>query len=121
MGVVIPWCSSFDMVDTITPQMLAEQARRGDELALMIFDISSRKLGEGLSILIDILNPELIVIGGVYTRCMDLMEPRMLEIIGEEALPEAKRVCKVVGSQLGEQIGSYSALSVAADLTSKKR
>lgn len=120
MGIAVPWCSA-DELEFLTAQTVAEQAVGGDELALMAFDISSRKLGEGLSIIIDILNPELIVIGGVYTRCQELMVPRMQEVIGQEALPEARRVCRVVGSQLGEQIGSYSALSVAANLITNKR
>lgn len=120
MGIVVPWCAA-DEVEQLTAQIVAEAAYAGDELALEAFDISSRKLGEGLAVIIDILNPELIVIGGVYTRCQALMEPRMLEIIGQEALPESKRVCRIVGSQLGEQIGSYSALSVAADLLTTKK
>lgn len=115
MGIDVPWCADGKL-DLLTTQMVAEAAHAGDALALQAFDVSSRKLGEGLAVIIDILNPELIVIGGIYTRCQKLMEPRMLEIIGHEALPEAKQVCRIVGSQLGEQIGSYSALSVAADL-----
>ena len=37
----------------------------------------------------------------------------------EEALPNSRQVCKVMGAQLGEQIGDYAALSVAADLLEK--
>jgi len=118
MGIAVPWCGA-DELEVLTAQKVAEEAVKGDTLALKVFDISARKLGEGLSIIIDILNPELIVIGGVYTRCKELMEPRMLETIGQEALSNSSKVCSVVGSQLGEQIGSYSALSVAADLLTK--
>jgi len=119
MGTAVPWCSA-DELEVLTTQKVAEEAAKGDALALKVFDVSARKLGEGLSIIIDILNPELIVIGGVYTRCKELMEPRMLETISQEALSNSSKVCRVVGSQLGEQIGSYSALSVAADLLNKR-
>lgn len=92
---------------------------KGDELALRIFDISAEALGKGLSVVIDILNPEAIVIGGIYTRCQELMEGRMLEIIRKEALPNSRQVCKVLTSRLGEQIGDYAALSVAANLLNR--
>ena len=68
---------------------------------------------------IDILNPELIVIGGIYTRGKDLMETLMLEVIKKEALPNSSLVCKIVVSSLNEQIGDYSALSVAENLLTK--
>lgn len=115
MGIPVEWCKS-DELDSITAQKVAEEASKGDELALQIFDISSRELGKGLSIVIDILNPEIIVIGGIYTRCQKLMEGRMMEIINNEALPLANDVCKVEISKLGEQIGDYAALSVASNL-----
>lgn len=118
MGNSVDWYDR-ENPELITAQKIAEEAFRGDELALQIFDISARELGKGLSVVMDILNPELIVIGGIYTRCKDLMEKRMMEIITKEALPNASQVCKVVISELNEQIGDYSALSVAENLLTK--
>jgi len=118
MGTVVSWCKP-EALEQLTAQKIAEAAFSGDPLALQIFDISAQKLGEGLSIVIDLLNPELIVIGGIYTRCRNLMEPVMLEAIAKETLPNAGRVCRILPSELAEQIGAYSALSVAADLLTK--
>ncbi|MFA7141136.1 MAG: ROK family protein, partial [Proteiniphilum sp.] len=86
MGESVSWCKPQE-VEQVTAQKVAEAAHNGDELALEIFDISAKSLGKGLSIVIDILNPESIVIGGIYTRCEELMQGRMLEIIRKEALP----------------------------------
>lgn len=115
MGISVEWCKQEEM-EQITAQKVAEEAMKGDELALQIFDISAKALGKGISIIIDILNPEVIVIGGIYTRCQALMEMRMLEIIKKEALLNSRQVCNVLISHLGEQIGDYAALSVAANL-----
>ena len=112
MGINVDWCTPEE-IDQITSQKVAEAAYNGEELALDIFDTSAKALGNGLSIVIDILNPEIVVIGGIYTRCQSLMETRMLEIIKKEALPHSRAVCKVLPSKLGEQIGDYAALSVA--------
>ncbi|MFA7141638.1 MAG: ROK family protein [Proteiniphilum sp.] len=118
MGETVAWCKPEEM-EQVTAQKVAEEANNGDELALEIFDISAKALGKGLSIVIDILNPEAIVIGGIYTRCETLMRDRMLKIIGKEALPNSRKVCKVMIAELGEQIGDYAALSVASSLLDK--
>lgn len=65
---------------------------------------------------IDLLNPEVIVIGSIYVRNRELMEPFVLQEIEREALSHARRVCSVRPAKLGEQIGDYAALSVAANL-----
>lgn len=118
MGESMEWCKPEE-VEQVTAQRVAEAAHNGDELALEIFDISARSLGKGLSIVIDILNPESIVIGGIYTHCEELMQDRMLEVIRKEALLNAQKVCKVMISELGEQIGDYAALSVASSLLNR--
>ena len=70
-------------------------------------------LGRGLSILIDILNPEVIVIGGVYMRANHLLVRSMKHELRKEALEPSLRVCKIVPAKLGEQIGDYGALGIA--------
>lgn len=115
MGSSVSWCPDGD-VDRINARIVAEAAREGDALAQEIFDISSRYLGVGLSILIDIINPEVIVIGSIYTRNEDMMKPVMERVIAREALPLASKVCKIVPAALGEAIGDYAALSVGANI-----
>ncbi|MBO6161494.1 MAG: ROK family protein, partial [Bacteroidales bacterium] len=100
----------------ITAKGVAEALRAGDPLARRIYGISARQLGRGLSLVIDILNPEMIVIGSIYARNEDVFKPLMEEVIAQEALPLSRKVCRVVPAALGESIGDYAALSVAADL-----
>ena len=111
MGGKVVWCD-YGQIDAITAKDVTEAAAAGDPLALEIVQLSARYLGIGLSVLIDILNPELIVIGGVFARREGLFRPQMEETIRREALPLASRVCRVVPAQLGEAIGDYAALSV---------
>lgn len=115
MGGHVEWCPDGDL-EMITAKTVAEAARKGDSLAQEIFDISSRYLGVGLSVLIDIINPEVIVIGSIYARNEDMMKPVMDRVISREALPLASKVCKVVPAALGEAIGDYAALSVGANI-----
>ncbi len=115
MGQKVSWCAD---VEKLTAKMVADAAVAGDPLALEIYEISARHLGKGLSLVIDILNPELIVIGSIYARNEAMMKPLMEAVIRREALAPAARVCKVVPAALGESIGDYAALSVAADIRS---
>ena len=113
MGLPVSWCPDGN-VESINARIVAEAAREGDELALGIYRDSALQLGRGLAFLIDILIPERIVIGSIYTRCEDLMAPFVTEVLEREALPLANAVCQVVPAALGEAIGDYAALSVAA-------
>ena len=113
MGQEVDWCPDGD-VEQINARVVAEAAYKGDKLALDVYRESALQLGRGLAFLVDILNPEKIVIGSIYTRCEDLMAPYVSEVLQREALPLANAVCQVVPAVLGESIGDYAALSVAA-------
>lgn len=96
-----------------TAKALAEAARLGDETAKEVFRTCARQLGMGLSLLIDVLNPEKIILGSIFCRCQDLLWPDAQEKIQQEALPAAAAVCRIVPAQLGEQIGDYAAIATA--------
>jgi glucokinase len=67
----------------------------------------------GLAIIIDILNPEVIVIGSIFARCRELLEPSMAEVLAREALPQSLRHCAIVPAALGEDIGDWAAITIA--------
>jgi len=100
-------------VEDITARDVAEAAEKGDELAQEILATSGGYLGRGLGMLIDILNPEVIVLGSLYLRCGKFLEPFMRETLEKEALPQSLKNCRIVPTGLGEQIGNYAALCVA--------
>lgn len=106
-------------IDHITTADVGLAAQNGDELALKIFRMVGEKLGKGLSILIDVLNPERIVIGSIFLRQEQILRAPMEEIIQQEALSYNRQVCRIVPAGLGEQIGDYAALSVAMNAIRK--
>jgi glucokinase len=112
-GEKLSYCDSYDELQGITTFQLAKLANAGDEDALELFNISAMKLGAGLSIIIDILNPERIVIGSVYARNPQLFNILANEIIQKEALQGAANVCKIVPAELGDNVGNIASLSVA--------
>ena len=99
--------------NTFDVKMLAEAARAQDAAATEVFTLCGHMLGRGLAVLVDILNPECIVIGSIYTRCADLLKPAMQEVLEAEALSDSVSACSILPAKLGEQIGDFAALSVA--------
>lgn len=97
----------------ITAKTIAEAALKGDKTALEVYRISAENLGKGLSILIDILNPEVIVIGSIFARNKDLFLPMVQKIIKKEALSESAHCCRIEAAQLNENIGDYAAIATA--------
>jgi glucokinase len=98
---------------TITARDVAMAANKGDAVATRILQSTSRRLGETLAILVDILNPERIVIGGLAMRLGDTLLGPARKVMLREALPYSTAVCQVVPAQLDERIGDIAALCVA--------
>ena len=115
-GTPVAWCPDERSLSSITAKLLADQANAGDKDALAVYEECGRKLGYGLSLLIDILNPERIVIGSVFARSEKLLRPAMEKVIAEEALSLSAGVCRVVPAELGEAIGDIASLAIAAGL-----
>ena len=100
-------------IEAITARHVAEAAAAGDGDAVEIFRVSGDYLGQALAMVMDLLNPELIVLGSLYARCRSLLEPAMRAAIEREALGRIASACRVEASALGEEIGNVAAVSVA--------
>ncbi|MBQ6267209.1 MAG: ROK family protein [Clostridia bacterium] len=103
---------SFDGGE-ITAKTVAAAAAAGDAAAVEVFRQCGRMLGRGLSVLIDLLNPERIILGSIFARCEDLLRPEMEKEIEKETLPAARRACRILPAALGESIGDVGALCAA--------
>lgn len=105
--------TALETTGAMSAKWAAECARNGDAPAIEVFHICGRMLGSGLAVLVDLLNPEMIILGSIYGRCQELLEPSMREVLAEECLPAALENCQIVPALLGEQIGDFAALSCA--------
>jgi glucokinase len=115
MGEKVSYCKEISELQSITAHLVAEAANSGDPLALGVFETCGTYLGKGLSVLIDILNPECIVLGSIYIRASHLLILPLEKALIIESLPLARKVCHIVPAELDEQIGDIASLSVAAN------
>ena len=99
-------------LDLTTKEIFA-RVRAGDPDCTEVFRESAEKLATILAFTIDILNPEVIALGGVFMRNADLFMPIVDPILDSEALPLARKACRIVPAELGENVGDYAALAVA--------
>ena len=112
-GKKCAFCKSEDEIGSITAKKLAEAADAGDEVAIAVWNACGEMLGRGLALLVDILNPECIVLGSIYARSGHLLREAMEKTLAKEALPEALAVCRIVPAALTESVGDKAALCVA--------
>lgn len=111
-GEALPYCKTEEELENITAKLLADYAREGEALAKRVYDLSGEMLGRTLSVIIDLLNPEKIVIGSIFARAEDLLRPNMEKVLKKEAIPLSLSVCEIVRAELGEEIGDLAALAV---------
>lgn len=97
--------------EQVTAKSIAQAAEAGDETAIRVYEICGAQLGKGLAFLVDILNPQKIVIGSVFARAHHLLWEATRRVLEREALPQALNCCQVVPAELGEQIGDYAAIA----------
>jgi glucokinase len=108
--------SSLHAVENVTARDVGLAAQAGDAVARSILRRSGERLGQTLAMLLDVLNPQRIVLGGLAWRMGEpLLEP-MRRMMEREALPQTLRACEVVPAALGEKIGDVAATCVAMGL-----
>jgi len=93
----------------VSAKLIAALADDGDKLCLGIFRRCGENLGRILAILCDILNPQAVILGGIYMRAEHLLSESLLKVLKSEALVP----CPILKAGLGENVGDYAALSIA--------
>ena len=115
MGKTASFCTSLSKLDEITAKDIALNANKGFEDAIEVYQSCGRYLGKGLAVIIDILNPERIVLGSVYARAEGLLKSEMLKVLEKECLPQALGACTILPAKLNEHVGDIAAASVAIE------
>ncbi len=95
----------------VTGRHVVDAARRGDAQALDMLAIEARWLGIGLTNLLHLYSPDIIVLGGGISHGFDMLHGRIKATVGERAM-SAYRDVPIVAAQLGRQAGLVGAASL---------
>lgn len=92
----------------VVEAMLADDAE-----ALAVAAEAGKWMGRGMALLVDTLNPQMIVLGSLAVALGDRVLESARRAVAEEALPQAAAACEIVPAKLGKGIGDVAALMAA--------
>ena len=93
----------------ITPYVVAEAAKQGDAVAKRIFTTIGKYIGIGLASVVNLLNPEKIIIGGGVAGAGDILLEPIEKALKNRAMPIAGSSVQIVPAQLGNTAGVIGA------------
>lgn len=97
----------------LTPLLVAQAARQGDRFSKDMWNETGTHLGTALTGLVNILNPEKIILGGGIAQNGSLLFKPFIATLKKKAFPIAARSVKVVPAELGVDAGLIGAAALA--------
>jgi glucokinase len=113
-AVVRRYRESTGTSEPLTPEEIHRRAEDGDAAARRAFDEAGTSLGLGLGMLINLLNPEMILLGGGIMTAGDLILKPAIEEAGRRSYRAAFDACTIGRTTLGNDAGWIGAAARAA-------
>lgn len=96
----------------LTPAIIAEEAQKGDAIALEVFEETGYYLGLCVTNLINLLNPEMIVIGGGIAQAGDIILNPIRRTVTATAIRSLAKSCRIVPAELGDNAGIFGGAAI---------
>lgn len=96
----------------LTAEAIVRLARSGDQQASRVVETAALWLGRGIAYLVDLLDPEIVVLGSIAVRAGDLFLPTAIRTVRRETGARTHG-CRIVAAETGESLGDLAALSAA--------
>lgn len=97
--------------DNLTCELVFKAAKQGDELALWIVEETGRYLGIGVGSLINILNPEIVILTGGMVKAGDILFKQVRKYAMLNSLKASREEVKIVPAKLGGDSGAIGAVA----------
>jgi glucokinase len=107
--------SALSAVESVSARDVAIAARAGDPLAREIWDETTAMLGRVVAVVVNVFEPELVVLGGGVTRAGDMLLDPVRRAALAQAMPPAAAAARVELSRRGPQVGVLGAAAIAFD------
>lgn len=99
-------------VENVKSEHVVEAAKKGDELALKLMEETGWYMGWGIANMVNILNPEVVIIGTIAVAAGDLLLEPIRRTVRQMAMERAASAVKILPAQLGEYVGDLAAVSL---------
>ncbi len=113
---ILDYCKG---IHDVSGYAVSKASMAGDPLAIQIRNRAGKFLGVGLANLIDLLNPNKIILGGGVLEDPHHVWGPMLKAAKRESWPYSLRNCKIVHTGLGSNVGDFGAIAVVLDRLKK--
>jgi glucokinase-like ROK family protein len=97
----------------IALEQILDAARKGDPTCRALLSQTARYLGIALANLVNVLNPEMIVLGGLFAQAQDLMLPEIESTTHQRAFADLGRQVEIRPATFGRQAGLVGAAALA--------
>jgi glucokinase len=112
-------CAGSD--ETMTPKIIAERARQGEVIAREIYRSIGEYLGIAIATAVNILNPEMVVLGGGISCSFELFQDALISTVAQRIFKPANgRVC-IRRSKFPAEAALLGAAAVALDAFRRPR
>ena len=99
----------------LTPKLIADAAAEGDPIALETFEETGYYIGLGIASMVNLLNPEMVVVGGGVAQAGDLILDPIRRSARANAIKSLIDSCPIVGAELGDDAGILGGVSLVLD------
>ncbi len=99
----------------LDPNLVVNAAKEGDQRAITILSNVGLNLGRGISMLIQLLNPELIVLGGVVAEANQYILTPIQQALNVYSMAKSREKTQLALYQLGNEVGLVGAIAVVTD------
>jgi len=99
-------------MDKISAETVMDGARKKDPTAMKLVDETARYMSVGLGNIINILNPEMIVVGTILVKARDLLLEPIRNYLRRETWPRVYETVRILPAGLGDDVGDYAAIAV---------
>ncbi len=113
--------NSTPVPENVTTKTIFEMAAKGDKDALDTIDETCVTLGSALASIVNIFNPQMIVIGGGVADAGEEFMKQIFNVVKKRAISPALKGLKLVKAQLGNDAGMIGAMSLAAEMYEMKK
>jgi glucokinase len=99
-------------IEAVKSEHVLNAARQGDALALKLVDETAYYMGWGLANLVNILNPDIILLGTIAIAAGDLLLDPIRKTVSTFAMARPAEAVKIMPAQLGESLGDLAAIAL---------
>jgi predicted NBD/HSP70 family sugar kinase len=94
-----------DNLPSLTPEDVVNAARSGDEFSISILNKVGNSFGKGLAVLIQLLNPEIIVLGGPISKAQQFILTPIQQTLNQDCLEKISSMVRIEISEIDDHSG----------------